>query len=64
MTAGMAAASPAAVAISASEMPGATTARFAEPCVPMLWNDVMMPHTVPKRPMNGAELAVVARKGR
>ncbi len=30
----------------------------------MPWNAVMMPHTVPKRPMNGAELATVARNGR
>ena len=64
MTAGMAAPRPAAVAMSASEMPGATTARLAEPCCPMPWKAAMTPHTVPKRPMKGAELAVVARKGR
>ena len=36
MTAGIAAARPAAVAINASEMPGATTARFAEPFLVVL----------------------------
>src|SRR5207245_649716 len=61
MTAGIAAPRPAAVAISASEMPGATTARLAEPCWPMPWNAAMMPQTVPKSPMNGAALAVVAK---
>src|SRR5438309_242786 len=51
----MAAASPAAVAIKASEIPGATTARLAVPCVPIPWNADMMPHTVPKSPMHGIE---------
>ncbi len=60
----MAAPKPAAVAISASEMPGATTARLAEPCWPMPWKALMMPTMVPKSPMKGAALAVVARKGR
>ena len=64
MTAGIAAPRPAAVAMSASEMPGATTARLAEPCWPMPWKAAMMPQTVPKRPMKGVALAVVARKGR
>ena len=58
----MAANRPTAVAISASAMPGATTARLAEPARPMLWKASMMPITVPKRPMKGAELPVVARK--
>ncbi len=30
----------------------------------MLWNDIMIPHTVPNSPMNGVMLATVARKGR
>jgi hypothetical protein len=50
-----------AVVTSASEMPGATTARFAEPMRPMSPNASMIPQTVPNRPMNGDTLAVVAR---
>ena len=64
MTAGIAAPRPNAVAINASEMPGATTAREADPCWPMPWKAAMMPHTVPKSPMKGAALAVVARNGK
>src|SRR5262245_56469889 len=60
----MAAPSPAAVAISASDIPGATTARLADPCDPMPLNDSMTPQTVPKSPINGAVLAVVARIGK
>src|SRR6476646_5331789 len=63
MTAGMAAISPIAVATSASAMPGATVARFAAPLAPMFRNEFMMPHTVPKRPMNGPALAVVPSSG-
>ena len=48
--------------IRASEMPGATTARFAEPMRPMSPKASMMPQTVPKSPMKGVTLAVVARK--
>ena len=59
----MAAKSPAAVAISASAMPGPTVARFVEPVRPMRWNVIRIPHTVPNRPMNGATLAIVARNG-
>ena len=50
------------MAISASARPGATTARLAEPVCPMPWKALMMPITVPNRPMNGAALPVVARK--
>ncbi len=46
----------------ASEMPGATTGRFADPMRPISWKASMMPHTVPNRPTNGVTLAVVARK--
>src|SRR5688572_21905283 len=61
MTAGMAAARPAAVAISASAIPGATTARLVEPAALISRNELMIPHTVPNSPTNGAMLAVVAR---
>jgi len=57
----MAAIRPIAVAISASDMPGATTARLADPFAPMPLNEFIMPHTVPKRPINGVVLPVVAR---
>src|SRR5262249_27226208 len=50
-TAGMAAASPTAVAISASAMPGATAWMLDEVVVESPMNAVMMPHTVPKSPM-------------
>src|SRR5437867_6301955 len=61
-TAGMAAARPTAVAISASAIPGATAWMLDEVVTESPRNAVMMPHTVPKRPMKGAVLAVVARK--
>src|ERR1039458_10671903 len=48
MTAGMAAARPAAVVMRASEMPGATARRVAPPAVPRPWKASMMPQTVPK----------------
>src|SRR5881275_1928491 len=56
MTAGIAAPRPAAVATRASEIPGATTARLADPCAPMPWNEFMTPITVPNKPMNGHAL--------
>ena len=58
----MATAKPAAVATSASEMPGATTAREADPRWPISWKEAMMPQTVPKSPIKGVALPVVARK--
>src|SRR5260221_11049131 len=58
----MAAARPVAVVMRASEIPGATTARLADPARPMSANEVMIPQTVPNRPTNGLTLAVVARK--
>jgi hypothetical protein len=64
MTAGIAAASPAAVATSASAMPGAYAARLAVPLTPMPRKAFMMPQTVPNSPMNGVALAVVAKKPR
>src|ERR1700736_3630435 len=60
MTAGIAVKRPAAVVNKASEMPGATACRLAEPAFPRPENASMMPHTVPKRPMNGETEAVVA----
>ena len=62
MTAGIAAARPAAVAIKASAIPGATTAKEALFMTPIWRKDSMMPQTVPNRPMNGADEPVVARK--
>jgi hypothetical protein len=60
----MAAANPAAVAMSASEIPGATTARVADPRIPIPRKASMIPHTVPKRPMKGVVEPVVARNPR
>src|SRR4030042_7045858 len=62
MTAGMAAKSPTAVAIRASAMPGATVIKLADRTMPILRNASMMPQTVPKSPMKGVTLPVVARK--
>ena len=56
----MATTRPAAVVMSASEMPGATARRVAAPAVPRPWKASMMPMTVPKRPMKGAIAAMVA----
>ena len=50
-----------AVATSASEMPPATTAKPPLPSAAMLWKALMMPTTVPKRPMKGALEATVPR---
>src|ERR1700677_1107337 len=63
MTAGMAAASPAAVVMRASEIPGATARRVAPPAVPRPWKASMMPQTVPNSPMNGVTAAVMASQG-
>ena len=61
IVAGIAAKSPAALAINASAMPGATTARLAFPARPMPSKALMIPTTVPNRPMYTVALAVVAR---
>ena len=58
----MAANRPNAVAISASAMPGATARSVAVLAFARPVNEVMTPHTVPNKPMNGATEAVVARK--
>ncbi len=43
-------------------MPGATVTRLAERTTPMRKKASMIPQTVPKRPMNGVTVPVVARK--
>jgi len=58
----MAATRPTAVAIRASAIPGATIAREAEPADPMPWKELIIPQTVPKRPIKGEVEPVVARK--
>ena len=50
---------PAPVAMSASEMPAATTANPPEPVAAMFSNARTIPMTVPSRPMNGARLPMV-----
>ena len=60
----MAANSPAAVVMSASEMPGATARKVAAPEVPRPWKASIMPQTVPKSPMKGVTAPVVASQGR
>jgi len=55
----MATAIPAAVAISASEMAGATTESAAEDCEPSLEKVSSIPMTVPKRPINGEVEAII-----
>src|SRR5450755_969522 len=64
ITAGMAAKSPAAVVMRASETPGATARKVAAPAVPSPWKASMIPRTVPKRPMKGVTAPVVASQGR
>ena len=55
-------ASPIAVAISASLIPGATTERLVVPLRPISLKESMIPQTVPNSPIKGAVFAVVARK--
>src|SRR5688572_31601074 len=64
MPAGIAAMRPIAVAMSASEMYGATTEIVALCMPPSAWNELMMPQTVPSRPMYGLVLLTVARNAR
>src|SRR5512140_1602312 len=61
MRAGTAATRPAAVLMRASAMPGATTTIEVDPFEAICENEIRMPMTVPKRPMNGVAEAVVAR---
>ena len=63
-TAGMATANPAAVAMRAAAMGGARICNVALFMDPKTWKVAMIPHTVPKSPMNGAALPVVARRGK
>ena len=63
-TAGIATKMPSAVETSASAMPPETAAIPPDPVAAMLWNALMIPTTVPKRPMNGAVEPIVARSPR
>src|SRR5216684_6092608 len=63
ITAGIAAARPAAVVIKASEIPGATARRLAPVLVPSPRKASMIPQTVPNRPMNGVTAPVIASQG-
>src|SRR5580693_6767620 len=63
ITAGIAAANPAAVVIKASEIPGATARSVAAPAVPNPWNASIMPQTVPNNPMKGVTEPVMASHG-
>ncbi len=60
-TAGIATKRPSAVVTSASAIPVDTAAMPPEPVRAMPLNALMMPMTVPKRPMNGAVVPIVAR---
>ena len=62
ITAGMAANSPIAVAISASAMPGATVAIDTLCIAPSERKEFMMPQTVPNNPTYGLVEPTVARK--
>src|SRR6185437_14974204 len=62
--AGMAANKPIAVATSASEICGATTAMVTSCNSPRPWNAPMMPQTVPNRPMYGLTEPTLARNSR
>src|SRR5688572_31559871 len=55
---------PIAVAMSASEMYGATTEIVALCMPPSAWNELMMPQTVPSKPTYGLVLLTVARYAR
>ena len=61
MTATIATPRPNAVATKASDMPAATTANPPVPAIAILSKDLMIPTTVPSRPMKGALLATVPR---
>ena len=61
--AGMATASDAAVATSASATPGATAVRLPDPLVAMPMNAWITPSTVPSRPRSGLTEAMVASQG-
>src|SRR3984957_4314081 len=56
----MAVTKPAAGGNKASEMPGATARKLAEPAAPRPEKASMMPQTVPKRPIKGETEPVVA----
>ena len=58
----MAAASPSAVAKSASAIPGATTARLVFFDSAIDWNELMIPQTVPSKPTKGDTEPIDARR--
>ncbi len=58
----MAAARPMAVANSASAIEGATTVRLVFFCAAIAWKAVMIPQTVPNRPMKGEAVATMASR--
>ena len=61
-TAGIAASKPNAVAKSASAIPGATIAKLVFLEIAIDWNEFIIPHTVPNKPINGAVDPTVAKK--
>ena len=63
-TAGMATKRPRAVVTSASAMPVETAAIPPDPVMAIPRNALIIPMTVPKRPMNGAVVPMVARPER
>ena len=62
ITAGIAASNPKAVAKRASAIPGATIARLVFLEIAIDWNEFIIPHTVPNKPIKGAVDPIVARK--
>ena len=62
ITAGMAANKPIAVATKASDIPGATALMVACVASDNPWKEVIMPHTVPRRPIYGLTEPTLAKK--
>ena len=60
-TAGIAANNPKAVAKSASAIPGATIAKLVFLETAIDWNEFIIPHTVPNKPIKGAVEPTVAK---
>ena len=61
ITAGIAANKPNAVANKASAIPGATTANEVFLDIAIDWNEFIIPHTVPNKPMKGVVEPIVAK---
>ena len=62
-TAGIAANNPNAVANNASAIPGATIAKLVFLEIAIDWNEFIIPHTVPNKPIKGAVEPTVATVG-